>query len=198
MPSTCNKIVKKSLYSDINLKFVENLKYEDLGTNPIIMLNAKSIKYISKPYYEYKIRNNSIMRKKIGTDMIDILNILDERIKKYIKVTDKELGLFKCYTYFWRIEESIINPMYDMEDYELKKYIEYIQEKSTNLLHSIYNNTFVMDKINEFPLEIKTYIINRNKAIFNNSLFNFISKAKASKKFYRISAPDIYYGIKEK
>ena len=55
MPSTCNKIIKKSLFIDNNLEYIEGLKYEDLSTNPIMLLKAKTIKYIPKPYYEYKI-----------------------------------------------------------------------------------------------------------------------------------------------
>ena len=50
MPSACNKIVKKELYETIGLSFVEGLKFEDLGTNPVILSQLETIKYIEKPY----------------------------------------------------------------------------------------------------------------------------------------------------
>ena len=48
MPSACNKIVKKELYNDI--KFAEGKKFEDLSTNPIIILKSNKIKYINCSY----------------------------------------------------------------------------------------------------------------------------------------------------
>ena len=75
MPSACNKIVKKELYNDI--KFAEGKKFEDLSTNPIIILKSNKIKYINKSYYEYMIRPGSIMRSSAGKDMIDIIEMLN-------------------------------------------------------------------------------------------------------------------------
>ena len=78
MPSTCNKIIKKKLFKDLNIKYATD-KYEDLSTNTFIMLKAETIKYIHKPYYKYYIRSNSIMRTKPGLSMINIIKMLNER-----------------------------------------------------------------------------------------------------------------------
>ncbi|MDO4963599.1 MAG: glycosyltransferase, partial [bacterium] len=82
MPSTCNKIIKKSLFDELDIKYIED-KYEDLSTNPFILLKSNKIAYLNRPYYEYYIRENSIMRTKPGYSMIDILKIVDSRILKY-------------------------------------------------------------------------------------------------------------------
>ena len=100
MPSACNKIIKKSLYTELNLDFAE-LKYEDFSTNPLILLHAKKIKYINKPYYEYMIRPNSIMRnhkKVIDYDMIKVIKRLEAKLNQEVNVKIN-LQEFKNYTF---------------------------------------------------------------------------------------------------
>ena len=77
MASACNKIVKKSLFDSIKYKYVED-KYEDLSITPLLLLKASTIKYINKPYYEYYVRSNSIMRSSVGFSMINIINELNK------------------------------------------------------------------------------------------------------------------------
>ena len=81
MPSTCNKIFKKSLFLDNNVKYLEQ-KYEDLSANPLVLLKAETVKYIHKPYYNYYLRDNSLMRSKINPrQMVDALSYLDKKLK---------------------------------------------------------------------------------------------------------------------
>ena len=98
MPSTCNKIVKKSLYEKLNIKYIED-KYEDLSTNPFVLFEAKTLKYFPKGYYEYYIRENSIMRSSAGYSMIDIIKIVNDRLNKYKESISVEEEKFKYYTF---------------------------------------------------------------------------------------------------
>ena len=104
MPSTCNKIIKKKLFDDLKLTYYED-KYEDLSANPFIMLKAETIKYINKPYYEYYIRSNSIMRARPGNSMMDVIKIVDKKIEEYKEMINIDIDEFKFNTYTWRIEE---------------------------------------------------------------------------------------------
>ena len=40
MPSTCNKIIKSSLFKELGIKYIED-KFEDLSTNPFILFRSK-------------------------------------------------------------------------------------------------------------------------------------------------------------
>lgn len=194
MPSTCNKVVKKSLYNNIGLSFIEGLKFEDLGTNPVIMLNAEKIKYIAQPYYEYKIRENSIMRTKVEYNMIDVLKRLNERIDKYVRKEFNEKE-FKAYIYYWRIEESVINLLYKLDKDKRKEMIKYIYDNINNILMELYdNNEYVNFFVNRLDDEIKKYILERNKHILDKTLESFLEEV-INKKEYKILTPAlILYG----
>lgn len=194
MPSTCNKIIKKELYDNLNIKFMED-KYEDLSTNPFIMLSAESIKYIRKPYYEYYIRSNSIMRSSAGCSMIDVLKEVDNRLNKYIKYANIDINKFKFYTYSWRIEEFIFNQLYTINDNELKIFIKKIYEIK-DIIQNVFDNKYYKNMLNSIENEnIRNYIKNRNKEFENNNLYDFIENIR-SKKYYKLTAPIIYFGLK--
>ena len=197
MPSACNKIIKKSIYKELDLKFAE-LKYEDLSANPLVLLQAKKIKYINKPYYEYMIRPNSIMRnsaKNIDYDMIKVINILENSLKNHEDLKAKiNIQEFKNYVFWWRIEELIINKIYDLEIHEIKDYVKFMNDNIYSTLKDIYeNNDFVNQVISKFDEETRTYITKRNEAILNNKLDKFIIENRKNHKI--ITAAMILYNI---
>ncbi len=109
MPSSCNKIVKKSLFS--GLSFPKGLRYEDLGTTLIVLLRAENICYLAKPYYKYVLTEGSIMRS--GFDernfqMIDIFEILFSRLDELDYITNDEKDMYKYMVYTRRLYEDLI------------------------------------------------------------------------------------------
>lgn len=193
MPSTCNKIFKRSLYDNINLKFIENLKFEDLGTNPVILLLAHSFKYINAPYYEYKIRGDSIMRTSVGYHMIDIIKIINDRIHEFVPNPTIDMNEFMYYTFYWRIEESIINQLYELKGKKIDTFIEYMNNELESVLQELFKNPFVIEFINQLPKEEQTFYKARNKALLNHKLSSFIKKAQKEKKIYKLTAAKIIY-----
>lgn len=194
MPSTCNKIIKKELYDNLNIKFMED-KYEDLSTNPFIMLSAETIKYINKPYYEYYIRSNSIMRSSAGYSMIDVLKEVDNRLNKYIEYVNVDIEKFKFYTYSWRIEEFIFNQLYTIDDNELDTFIKKVNEIK-NIIQNIFNSKCYGDMLNTINnKKMVEYIKERNKEFNNNNLSRFIKNVR-NKEYYKLTAPIIYFGLK--
>ncbi len=193
MPSTCNKIIKKSLYDKLKLKFVED-RYEDLSINPLILLEAETIKYINKSYYEYYLRSGSIMRSAQGYSMIDIINILNKRFDDHKEICNIDLNEMKYYTFSWRIEEYIMNQLYTIDSKELSKYIKYIYEKDYEINNNIFDSKFYKEMLEKTKEETKEYIINRNKAFKEKKLEEFIKKNKENYK--KITPYIIYYGEK--
>ncbi len=188
MPSACNKIVKKELYETIGLSFIEGLKFEDLGTNPVILSQLETIKYIDKPYYEYTIRQNSIMRTKVEYHMIDVLKILEERMNQYVtKTYDKKE--FMAYVFFWRVEESILNQLYDLDTEQRKNMINYMYNNIFSVLEQLYkDNEYVRTMIERVDEETKNYILERNKAILDKTLEKYLEE-KIEKNSYKILTP---------
>lgn len=197
MPSTCNKIIKKSLLKKLKYNYAEGLKYEDLSLNPIAMIEAESIKYINKPYYEYKIRGNSIMRTSAGYNMIDVLEMLDSRISNiYNNYCKIDLEEFKYYTYTWRIEEFIFNQIYDMEEEKIDEFVKYTISKIEKILKDLYLSKMFDKCLNNLKNTTKQYIIRRNKALEEGRLADFLKKAKKEEKYIKITPPMFFYGEK--
>ena len=196
MPSTCNKIMKKKLFDDLNIKYIED-RFEDLSANPFILLKAKTIKYINKPYYEYYIRSNSIMRSAAGYSMIDVIKLFEERLEKYKSIVNINLDEFKYYTYSWRIEEYIINQLYTIDEKELKNFINYVNKNIKEIVLKIFENEEYLRILDTLKDNDKEYIIKRNKAFKEGKLEKFILDARKKKKYFKLTPPIIYYGYKD-
>lgn len=194
MPSQCNKIIKKDLYDKLKINYIED-KYEDLSTNPIILMATETIKYINKPYYEYYIRSNSIMRSSPGYSMIDVIEKVDKRLEKYKMYCNLDFEEFKFNIFYWRIEQYIINPLFDLDEDELDKMIEYIEKNIKDLYLDLLNSKFGEQMINNIKNEkLKENIIKRNKMINKGELKKFIIKFKNQKEKYSLTPPLIIYG----
>lgn len=88
-PSPCNKLFKKSLWIDNNLKFQENVIYEDLGLIPTIVKYAENIGYLKEDLYNYVIRKDTSMKQLKYTEKLQnifyIMSILDTALEKEFK-----------------------------------------------------------------------------------------------------------------
>lgn len=194
MPSTCNKIIKKSLFDELNLEYIED-KYEDLSTNPFVLLRAQTIKYINRPYYEYYIRNNSIMRTKPGNSMIDIIKIVNSRIEKYKESININIEEFKFNTFIWRIEEYIINPLYDLEDKEMRQSIKHFDKNIKDIFIDLTRTQKYKDMLEKLGDNKKIkYIKERNKMYREGRLEEFILKNKKNNTIQKLTPPDVVYG----
>ena len=194
MPSQCNKIIKKELYDRLKINYIED-KYEDLSTNPIVLMATETIKYINKPYYEYYIRSNSIMRSSPGYSMIDVIGKVNKRLEQYKKYCNLDLQEFKFNIFYWRIEQYIINPLFDLEGKELDKMIEYIEKNIKDLYLDLLNSKFGEKMINNIKnKKLQENIIKRNRMINKGELKEFIIKFKKQKEKYSLTPPIIVYG----
>ena len=193
MPSACNKIVKKEIFEDLSINYIED-KFEDLSTTPFVMLKAQTIKYINKAYYEYYIRSNSIMRTTPGYSMIDVLKMVNERLNKYQEYLNTDKEDFKYYTYSWRIEEYILNQLYTIDEKEISNFIQYINKNLKDVILDIFNNKRYLEMLNSLDEKERQYIEERNKSYKNNKLEEFIKKARKKDDFFKITPPIIYYG----
>lgn len=197
MPSTCNKIMKRSIIDELDIKYVED-KYEDLSTNPLVLLKANKIKYINKSYYEYYLRSGSLMRSSAGYSMINIIKKLDKRIEEHKDIVNVSLDEFKYYTYSWRIEEFILNQLYSLDEKELSLFIKSINDNIRKIIIDIFSNKKYKEMLDTLKKQDKEFIEKRNKAYMNNKLELFVKKAIKNDNYFKLSAQIIYYGYSSK
>ena len=77
VPSVVNKIYKRELLQDTNISFDESIWYEDLPYSMQMIVNAKKISFVEKPFYNYFHRNVSTMHNKNISKNLDILKAYD-------------------------------------------------------------------------------------------------------------------------
>lgn len=169
MPSPCNKIMKKELFH--NLKYPEGYPYEDLATTLIILLKAKSIKYVPKAYYKYTIRNNSIMHKEFDEKnfkIIDVLKILFYRIDELKDISQDDKLRAKNSVYYDRLYFELLEPLQKQEKKSKYRLAKILCKKLQKLHKSIeYNkyykqNLFSGRKLKVFYFELVDF------ALYNN------------------------------
>lgn len=197
MPSVCNKIIKKELFNQLKIKYIEK-NFEDLSTIPFIMLKAEKIKYINRPYYEKSIKKQSIETTKLYYDMIDALVLIDERLKKYESIVNVNIETLKYYIYSWRFEEYIINKLYDIPEEEITTYTKYLNKNLKKIMLDVFSSERYKQMLEKLPKKYKEYIEKRNKAIKSNRLAKFIKDAREKNEYYIITHSIIYYGLKDK
>ena len=80
----CNKIYLKELITKNNIKYLEDLKYEDTTFVAEAMLKAKKIGKLNKPLHNYVIRENSetTIRDEKCFDIIKVVDLLRNYYKE--------------------------------------------------------------------------------------------------------------------
>lgn len=84
MPSVCNKVWNRNLFTQNNILFPEKVWYEDLRTSAKLYANAQKIVYMDDRLYIYKQRNSSIMHSKKSKRNLEITQAIDD-IRSYFK-----------------------------------------------------------------------------------------------------------------
>ena len=192
VPSTCNKVFKKVLFDELGITYLED-KYEDLSTNPFILLRAKKIQYVNQPYYEYYIRSNSIMRSSAGLSMVNVIKEFYKRLDKYKEYCNVDIDKFKYYVLSWRMEVYIFNQLYSGTKNEKDTLIKYTYDNLYNEVLDIISNKYYQEMLNGLEKSKKEFINNRNKAFKDKKLIGF----KFDNPDYKITAPTVYFGEKK-
>ena len=192
MSSSCNKIIKKSLFDELKLNYPSG-KYEDFDTNSCLLLGVKTLKYIRKSYYIYYIRKGSLMRTKPEYDMINAFSILDQRINDNSKYINFSISEFKFNLYSYRLENYIINPIYKLESKDRDKMIDYMSKKIKNILNELFNSKEYIAMLDKLDDKKKEFIIERNKAIKSDRFKQFINKRIKNNELLELTTEEILY-----
>ncbi len=81
--SPCNKIIRRAIFVENNIKFTENRIYEDLELIPQLILYTKRVEFIDDYLYNYVIHPDSTMRqRKYNPKLASIFPVVDELKEK--------------------------------------------------------------------------------------------------------------------
>lgn len=82
--SPCNKIIKRKIFAENKLGFLEDHIYEDLALIPTLALYTDKICYSNEYLYYYNIHEDSTMRqKKFNSKMLDIYYAMEYLYEKF-------------------------------------------------------------------------------------------------------------------
>lgn len=73
----CNKLFKKKLFSDSNIKFPKGLLYEDIATFPRLFVRAQKITFVRKSLYHYIVRSGAITQTSFRLKGLDYLKVTE-------------------------------------------------------------------------------------------------------------------------
>lgn len=76
-PSFCNKIIRRSLFTNHGILFPEHMYYEDLATTPRLVRHAQDIRAIRDPLYNYVRRDGSITQSASLRHIFDYFRVFD-------------------------------------------------------------------------------------------------------------------------
>jgi len=82
-PAAWNKLYKRELFNNSDMKFVDNKWYEDLRLTTKLYLECNKISFIKDHLYNYVIRENSIMNNKNISRNYEIIEAFEDVISYY-------------------------------------------------------------------------------------------------------------------
>ena len=164
--SSCNKIIKKTLYG--NYRFPVGKQYEDTAVTPFILTDAKKIKYIPYPLYYYLQREKSIVSSntlmsafyKICNNITDVLKEKDNNFEKYKYVINE--------FFVDRILEIFIQD-YNENKTEFIENINWFSINNRDIINYIIKDDMVNKYENHYTEEQKRFV---------NEIFILLSKDK--------------------
>lgn len=144
----CNKIYKKSLFSENNIKYPTGDKHEDSLTTYKLMAAAKRVLYIPESLYVYVKREGSIMN---HVDNVERLKMRERAAEESVKYFNNNLFLKQA------AEIAVLTSKYAFMDAAIHKEIEkkYYDPNSQWIKNnrSIYKKNALMTK------KLKLYIL---------------------------------------
>ena len=155
-----NKIYRSDLIKDNEIKFVEDLKYEDAPFVALALLKSKKIGKVNKALVYYMVHDKSET------------TVRDERIFDIIKIVDIIRGYFKNYDWSRDVVDMLT----------IKILVNYnIQQR--NISDKKLRNKFIDSTFDYFERNIPNY---RQNSYFKerNMLKSFIEKNKGLSKLY--------------
>ena len=153
-----NKIFNRKVFT--NIKYPEDMMYEDIPTVVALLLNADRVGFVNKQLYNYLIRENSTTGTlSIGNtkdNLKSIYMVLEAIQNKGINSLDKEFEYYstRIIDSIWAFLKSNKN---EKENKEFTLYAREYTKKINKIGILLFNNYF--EKIKALKLIVKMYLL---------------------------------------
>ena len=125
--------------------------------------------------------------------MISLL--IDNKLQNDEYKNKIDLNEMRFHTYTWRIEEFVINPLYELDDKDMSESIKYLYSNIGEILDEIINGKYYKEMLDKLvDKNKKEYIIKRNEAYKKRQLEKFIKQEKEDKTYIKITSYDVVHG----
>lgn len=182
--SSCNKIIKKTLYKGHT--FPVGKEYEDVAVTPFIISEAKNIKYVPYPMYYYLQREKSIVASNTyASAFYKICNNISEVLK------GKDLDKYKYVINEFLVVRTLENLDSDMNENKDKfiQNLEKFKKKNNSIIKYSLDNNLMYELEGPYTERQKALVKNILEFIKNeeySKVINVLTKRKLINKIRRI------------
>ena len=160
--SAWNKLFLREFYMNSEIQFPVGYYYEDLGSSPKYLFAAKRITYVKEPFYNYVIREGSIMsaakEEKNYHDrckMIETVNDYYRQKEAYNKYKKELEYLALFHAYFIPAKEILFRKG---DRAYIDKFRDFVREQYPEYVHNPYLNSMSQkEKLQFYMIDHKQY-----------------------------------------
>ena len=176
-PSTWNKLYKSEIIKKNNIRFIENILYEDHTFYYEYLLNSKRVSYVQESLYNYRhIRPGQIMRSITPRvfEIFEVLNQIEKVLNKYL-LQEKVKELMATIDVRLLYERLCLL----MQDTESVIYKDFIK-KAGRLIKSKYKNKNISLYIDSH-IDLKALFFHKNRKKILESIISIKNVDKKHK-----------------
>ncbi|MDR2512876.1 MAG: glycosyltransferase family 2 protein [Puniceicoccales bacterium] len=104
----CNKFFLRELFDDPDVRFIEGICYEDLGTIPLLLARVEKVAVIDDPIYHYRIGRPGAITvfndERILHVLISLQRLLDFMSKEFLPELEW-IAIRTCIYNYWRLRK---------------------------------------------------------------------------------------------
>lgn len=152
--SACNKVFRRSLFMDNNIRFPERDWFEDLATTVNLYPYMKKVAFIKKGFYKYLQRKDSITHNSNVKRNIEIIKASESVVNFY-----KDKGLYETYkdeiTYLLVLNAYVVTPVRVIKNKGNKEILKQIKEYVYSRFPDFHTNKYILNMSKKEKLIIK-------------------------------------------
>lgn len=161
-----NKLYSIKFFKELGIKYPKGLYYEDVGTTPLIYLEAKNIAYINKPLINYVVNRPGNITTSVNKKIVDILDNL--RIVNDYYINKQRFDEFKNQLCYFNLD-MIFDNLYKVKSIEDKQIANDFIDNSYALLDKYFDNWKSNDFFNKYSILKKQLL--KNKELYRKFIY---------------------------
>lgn len=161
-----NKLYSSRFFKELGIRYPKGLYYEDVGTTPLIYLEANNIAYINKPLINYVVNRPGNITTSVNKKIVDILDNL--RIVNDYYINKHRFEEFKNQLCYFNLD-MIFDNLYKVKGIENKEFADKFIENAYALLDKYFDNWKSNDFFNKYNILKKQLL--KNKELYRKFIY---------------------------